>query len=137
MPRLDMDYIKWVHKFCGNNRTSLSKSSKCGCFDCIKIFSPMDISDWIDKGQTARCPYCGVDSIIGDNDVPRINELFLQAMNKAWCTSAILFTWYLPFVIQDLKEKREVSLRPSLSHPSLAEIIRMDICRPVFTKQHD
>jgi hypothetical protein len=89
MSDLNLEFIKWAHKFCRNNRKSLFRSSDCGCFDCLEIFSPFKIEDWIDEdaakiGQTARCPYCGVDSLIGDNDVAGINEEFLKEMNSAW-----------------------------------------------------
>ncbi len=86
---LDMEFIKWAHRFCRNNRKSLFRSSVCGCFDCLQIFSPFKIEDWVDEnsakiGQTARCPYCGVDSLIGDNDVAGINIDFLRVMKADW-----------------------------------------------------
>ena len=48
-----------------------TKSLKCGCYYCISRFSKQDIEQWVDDGQTALCPFCGIDSVIGDdgNDI--------------------------------------------------------------------
>jgi len=36
-----------------------------------------------DKGRTALCPFCGIDSVLGD-DFPIQNNEFLSQMNKHW-----------------------------------------------------
>ena len=74
-----------AHKFCTNNREELQKDKKCGCFYCLKIFSPSEIEDWIpDTKGTARCPYCGIDSVIGEYSEFPITIEFLSEMNKYW-----------------------------------------------------
>lgn len=74
------------HKFSQHNRDDISRSSKCGCFCCCKIFTREDIKEWIDKGNTAICPFCGVDAVLGNASgagIP-ITEDSLIDMYKRW-----------------------------------------------------
>lgn len=48
------------------NKEEIKLSKKCGCFFCLYIFNPSEIEDWCDKGETALCPKCGIDSVLGD-----------------------------------------------------------------------
>ena len=48
------------------NKEILLKSTDCGCFSCVTIFPPSSIKRWIDNGETAMCPFCGVDAVLGD-----------------------------------------------------------------------
>ena len=51
-----IDYIK-AHEFSAGHRKRLLQDRKCGCFYCLKIFAPKEISSWIeDVGGTAICP---------------------------------------------------------------------------------
>lgn len=86
------DYIE-AHKHSNNHMEQLKKDKVCGCFYCLKIFSPQEIEDWLisngesnlaDKYGTARCPYCSVDSVIGESSGYPITEEFLSKMNKYW-----------------------------------------------------
>ncbi len=61
-----------AHKYSSNHMRQLKKDKVCGCFYCLKVFSPNDIKMWIrgesgDKLGTAICPYCGIDSVIGES----------------------------------------------------------------------
>lgn len=50
---------------------------RCGCFYCPKTFQRSEISQWTDPpwpGQTAKCPYCGVE----------LGGELLVAMNRHW-----------------------------------------------------
>ena len=78
------DYIS-AHQFCANNRKQLEQSSICGCFYCGKIFNPIEITEWIpEKSGTALCPYCGIDSVIGEASGFQIMEQLLKEMNQYW-----------------------------------------------------
>lgn len=85
-----IEHIKASHKSCFANRTTLEKSSKCGCFNCLTIFSPKLITDWTseanNQGETGWCPVCGIDSLIGDED-HAINKLFLHTMRGYYFAS--------------------------------------------------
>lgn len=76
--------IKRAHVCCTNNKNELMKASQCGCFYCLNIFTPKEITNWCDNGNTALCPYCGIDSILYDNPIYPLNSEFLEKMNKYW-----------------------------------------------------
>jgi hypothetical protein len=48
------------------------------------VFLPAEITDWIDEGQTALCPRCGIDSVIGDRAGFELSPEFLSEMNRYW-----------------------------------------------------
>ena len=74
-----------AHRHSANNRAALQHDPICGCFFCLKIFSPTEISDWVkDKSDTAICPYCGVDSVIGESCGYPITKEFLEDMHRYW-----------------------------------------------------
>jgi hypothetical protein len=54
-----------------------------GCFYCIPVFDVEEIEEWIDGGQTALCPHCGIDSVLpvidGQPDV-----VFVWATHRYW-----------------------------------------------------
>jgi len=80
-----------AHKFSINNREKLQKDKKCGCFYCLKIFSPKEITEYlqydhipIDKDGTALCPYCGIDSVLSRSAGFPLTEEFLKRMYRKW-----------------------------------------------------
>jgi hypothetical protein len=74
-----------AHVFSANHKKELQKDRKCGCFYCLSIFSPVEIKEWIpDQAETAVCPYCGVDSVIGESSGYPITPQFLSEMKKYW-----------------------------------------------------
>jgi hypothetical protein len=78
------DPIILAHKHCTCHRAELERSDVCGCFYCGSIFPPSDIVEWIDDGQTALCPECPVDSVIGSASGYPITEEFLKRMHDHW-----------------------------------------------------
>ena len=83
------DYIE-AHKFSNNHMAQLKQDSVCGCFYCKKIFDPAEIFFWLtgdndcDREGTALCPYCGVDSVIGESSGFPITSEFLAQMRQYW-----------------------------------------------------
>jgi len=74
-----------AHEYCTNNKEGLQNDSICGCFYCLKIFPPTEITEWIeDTKGTALCPYCGIDSVIGESSGYPITKEFLEEMQKYW-----------------------------------------------------
>ena len=79
-----MDYIE-AHKFSSNNKRDLEKDVKCGCFYCLEIFDPKEITEWLeDASGTAICPFCGIDSVIGACTGYPITPEFLEQMRQYW-----------------------------------------------------
>ncbi|UCG92078.1 MAG: hypothetical protein JSV97_13665 [candidate division WOR-3 bacterium] len=78
-----------AHKFSSKHRGAILKSEICGCFYCLELFPPDEITDWIDEddggiGQTALCPKCSVDSVVGSDDIKDLNKDFLRKMHEHW-----------------------------------------------------
>jgi hypothetical protein len=96
------DDVTLAHAHCGNNRSELLASEICGCFSCLEIFPPSAIVDWIDEGdlplfrnnvlvsvndkreQSAMCPECGINSVIGSRSGYPITPEFLERMERRW-----------------------------------------------------
>ena len=87
MERYKKEFLILAHDKSIYHETRIIKSTICGCFHCEKTFKPERIEKWTDEdskiGRTAECPYCGIDSVIGD-DFPVYNKEFLSQMNKLW-----------------------------------------------------
>jgi hypothetical protein len=86
-----MDIIS-AHKFSSRHRETILQSKQCGCFYCLKTFSPKEIDEWCDYndaeiGQTAICPRCGIDSVIGDKDL-KFDKEFFSKMKEYWFSPA-------------------------------------------------
>jgi hypothetical protein len=73
-----------AHKFSIHNRQQVEVSEACGCFYCLAIFAPAEIDDWADDEDTALCPRCGIDSVIGSDCGVPITADFLGAMKARW-----------------------------------------------------
>ena len=74
-----------AHPFSKNNKPMLKKDKKCGCFYCLRIFDTSEIKEWIeDENGTALCPFCGIDSVIGESAGYPLEKTFLEAMNRYW-----------------------------------------------------
>jgi len=72
-----------AHKYSSNHKLELIKDDFCGCFFCLKIFNPIEISEWLaEKDGTAICPYCCTDSVIGKYSGFPIEKEFLEEMKK-------------------------------------------------------
>ena len=79
-----MDHID-AHKYCSSHRRQLLNDHKCGCFNCLMIFNPNEITEWIEEQDgTAICPYCGIDSIIGESSTYPVTVEFLNKMKDYW-----------------------------------------------------
>ena len=78
-----MDIIT-AHDKCSYHRKEIETSKVCYCFYCLNSFSPAEIFEWIDDGQTALCPKCGIDSILGDASGIDLTEEFIKEMSEYW-----------------------------------------------------
>ncbi|HYO90530.1 MAG TPA: cytoplasmic protein [Pyrinomonadaceae bacterium] len=86
------DYIR-AHVASIYNQKQVEESISCGCFDCLAIFSPKEITEWTDEshstGATAMCPYCYNDTVIGSALGFSITKEFLEKMKQHWCPESI------------------------------------------------
>ena len=84
-----LERVKAAHKRSIMHRREILDSRFCGCFYCLFIFEPTNLDLWTDKneagvGQTALCPKCSIDSVIGDKSGYPINIDFLRSMQNHW-----------------------------------------------------
>lgn len=73
-----------AHQFSSRHRKKLEMDTTCGCFYCVKIFHPDQIADWCDDEDTAICPYCGIDAVIGESSGFPITNGFLKEMHDVF-----------------------------------------------------
>jgi hypothetical protein len=83
------DDVREAHSHSANHRDEIEDSASCGCFYCTSTFSSEMITEWIDEdaegvGQTALCPQCRIDSVIGDKSGYPITKEFLSKMKQYW-----------------------------------------------------
>ncbi len=78
-----IEYQKLLHARSMNNRGALLDSKECGCFFCIRLYSPEIITQWIND-ETARCAFCGVDAVIPESCEYELTESLLLAMKEYW-----------------------------------------------------
>lgn len=71
-----------AHKHASQHRSELEASDGCACFFCFRRFTVAEITSWIDKGQTALCPKCGLDSVLGNASPLSIDDRFLRKMHQ-------------------------------------------------------
>jgi len=79
--------LKLAHRHTNNHRRQIEASEACGCFYCLAIFAADEITDWIGEpqgGETACCPRCAVDSVLGSASGFPITREFLHAMRSYW-----------------------------------------------------
>jgi hypothetical protein len=84
----DSDEIA-AHKYSSQHRKQVKESELCGCFHCLATFPPDTIDEWVDKddtgtGQTAMCPVCDIDSVIGSAAGFPLTREFLARMQRHW-----------------------------------------------------
>lgn len=77
-----------AHKHSSRHRAEIEMSARCGCFFCFRTFPSTDIKAWTDANQTALCPRCGVDSVIGIASKHRLDDAFLRQMHTHFFSSA-------------------------------------------------
>lgn len=78
-----------AHNHSSCHRAELLSSDICGCFYCLATFRVSEVVEWIDEddageGQTALCPHCTIDSVIGDQSGFPVSREFLDRMSAYW-----------------------------------------------------
>ncbi len=63
---LSLDDQRSFHAHSSKHRSEIEQSALCGCFYCLEIFSPADVEEWCDDGETVICPKCGIDAVLGN-----------------------------------------------------------------------
>ena len=66
------------------NKTRIASSRQAGCYHCCKIYPAESVTLFTDNGQTAICPECGVDSVLGSASGIELTVENLEKINKEW-----------------------------------------------------
>jgi len=82
---------------CNHNREELARSARCGCFYCLAVYNPIEITRWVDPprgtpyvdgyaedGRTALCARCEIDAVLAEAAGYPLTEAFLEAMHIHW-----------------------------------------------------
>lgn len=82
---LNRQELELLHKHSISNEIELMSSNLCGCFYCNRLFKPNRVKEFVtekDGTRTAHCPYCGIDSVIGDFAYRNLDSKVLKEMHK-------------------------------------------------------
>lgn len=75
--------IEELSRYSSRNKVYIDASDNCACYFCLAKFDPKEIKEWIDNGETALCPKCKIDSVVGDSVVGLDSE-FLKKSSLHW-----------------------------------------------------
>ena len=78
--------MRELHALWSKNKEAITKSHLAGCFFCCTMYEATAVVEYAvehDKTETAICPICGVDSVIGDASTT-LNKEMLQSMCSTW-----------------------------------------------------
>jgi NAD-dependent SIR2 family protein deacetylase len=81
-----------LHRHARLNRTFMVPGKPCHCFHCLKTFMPEAISGWTDDGNTALCPYCGIDSVLSSSADRLTDEVIRQLQSVYFLAPPKTFT---------------------------------------------
>ena len=91
-----MNELLAAYRYTSNNYAQIEASKFCGCCNCLQIFPAEEVAAWtgLDMNnlddpkasaeQTALCPKCGSEAVLGDKSGFPIHSSFLARMNEAW-----------------------------------------------------
>lgn len=81
-------YYGLANKAAFENWESVKNSDLCGCYFCGRIFPSSEVTDndWVPDrhGRTVICPYCSIDSVIGDASGIPIQKDVLNELYDHW-----------------------------------------------------
>jgi hypothetical protein len=76
--------LKEAHKHSSRHRVELDESDLVGCFHCKETYSLTAVKEYVDENDTALCPVCGIDSVIGSASGFPLSAEFLEEMHQLW-----------------------------------------------------
>jgi hypothetical protein len=66
------------------HRAEVLASQTCACFHCQTFFAPERIIEWTDAGETALCPHCAIDAVLGSASGYPLTLGLLKRMHRHW-----------------------------------------------------
>jgi hypothetical protein len=83
IPLYTRKVLSVIHKHSLKNKFEVLNSKKCACFHCFRIYDPIDIDTYLqenDGQETALCPLCITDTIIGDASGFNLTDEMIDAL---------------------------------------------------------
>ena len=83
--------LEEIRRFATNHRALMDRSERAGCFQCVMIFAPSEIREWMhdpappeapapaEGTETATCPRCGFATVLPSAAVP-VDARLLEEM---------------------------------------------------------
>lgn len=65
-----------------SNREAIKAAEICGCASCLRVFPARLVDAWTDDGETALCPYCGLDALVPVAPGEALNVKVLFAIHR-------------------------------------------------------
>lgn len=85
-----LSLLKDAHMHTIHNRHEVEASQVCYCICCRSFFKPEEIDSYADEGDTAICPYCDCDAVLGEAcGIKLTDDLLEQLHNKYFSTDDI------------------------------------------------
>jgi hypothetical protein len=82
--------LEALHRLTIHNRTKIESVDRCACFYCKKYFAPSEIEEWVDGAEdTAVCPFCGIDSVLPEEQAEPLEIGVIDAMHTYWFERSI------------------------------------------------
>lgn len=76
---------EFAPKLSRNNRDAIIAADQVGCYFCIRVFTPSQITDYDDDGKTGLCPCCDTDTLL-----PNVTDTdTLVKCCERWFTKAV------------------------------------------------
>lgn len=66
------------------NADQIAESKQAACYYCQTVFATEEISEYTDDGQTALCPYCGIDAVLPSSAGFSFSEAGILALYEYW-----------------------------------------------------
>lgn len=81
-----VDDLILAHTHSSDHRRLLQEDGQCGISTCLNIFPPGSIERWIPdtRDDTAICPHCTNDSVLGNSCGHEITTEFLKTLRRFW-----------------------------------------------------
>lgn len=106
-----------------NHRAEIEASQLCGCYACLRTFPPSAISHWLSTEDTATCPYCGIDAVLGSASGLPLTDEFLRAL-RARSFGFVEDEPLAPLSARDTELFIELLETPPEPTPALLEAVR-------------
>ncbi len=84
MTDIDGDTLARAHRSSYRNRRALEGSPRAACFGCLSEVQTARITEYVDEGQTALCPHCGLDTVLPMSESDSLDSALLAALNARY-----------------------------------------------------